>query len=93
VQLHAGKRKGKSCVAARGKIAKSKRCTYDTSVHADLARTVTAGNNTITFTGRVGKVVLGVGSYRAILLDQTPIGSKAAPRVASFKVVAVPRKK
>jgi plastocyanin len=50
-------------------------------------RTVDAGPASIAFSGRIGRVALAAGAYRATLTATDGAGNRSLPRRASFRVV------
>ena len=61
-----GRRKGSSCVAATQRLARAKRCVRFVRV-GRLVHASHAGQNTLPFSGRVGRRALRPGTYRAVV--------------------------
>jgi hypothetical protein len=93
-----GLRKGASCVPATAKLTAAilrksgkrglarARCKAFKQV-GTLTRTGTAGDNTVAFTGKLGRRALGVGRYRATLVATDAARNSSLPAVASFRIV------
>lgn len=83
----AGRKVGKRCVKPTPTLARRKRCTRDQQV-GELVRTgVGAGARSIAFSGRLGKVRLAPGAYRAVIVATAP-GGASAPVTLPFTVVS-----
>ena len=83
----AGRRKGRSCVAATRKNRKAKKCTRYVAVGAVSGGTGVAGANALPFSGRIGRKALKPGTYRASLVAVDAAGNKSAAKTVGFKVV------
>ena len=78
---------GNKCVKATKKLAKRKSCTLYTKV-ATLKRLFkTKGAKKVNFSGRAGRKVLAVGSYRLRAKATAGKGTDSAERRANFKIV------
>jgi hypothetical protein len=78
---------GNKCVKATKKLAKRKSCTIYKKV-ATLKRTFkTKGAKKVNFSGRAGRKVLAVGSYRLRAKASAGKGTDSAERRITFKIV------
>jgi Tol biopolymer transport system component len=86
VRLQPGRRSGKRCVPAHGKVPRRKRCTRFVDA-GKFAHNAVRGANRIAFSGRIGRTVLAPGPYRltAIPIDaQHHVGRQ---RSAKFTII------
>jgi hypothetical protein len=79
------KTRRKSC-ARRRRGSKRRRCVRYRSVGA-LLRSARQLRNRTTFSGRIGRKRLRVGSYRALVAATDAAGNRSRSRAAGFKVV------
>jgi hypothetical protein len=88
VRAQPGLLKGKLCVAPTAKLrkAKAKKCTRTVLV-GTLKRKVSAGAQTLVFTGRIGKKPLRPASYQMVLSAADAAGNRSKTRTLKFKVV------
>ncbi|HET7048024.1 MAG TPA: hypothetical protein VFI54_07120, partial [Solirubrobacteraceae bacterium] len=86
VRQQPGRRSGKRCLPAHGKVPRRKRCTRLIKA-GSFARNAKRGADRISFSGRIGRHALAPGSYllRAIPIDASH--HRGATRSASFTVV------
>lgn len=68
----------------------SRSCTRLKNV-GTLKRTGTTGQDSVAFTGKLGRRALGVGRYRATIVVTDAAGNKSVPRSASFRIVPASR--
>jgi PKD repeat protein len=80
-QLTGGRRSKGRCVKPTAKLRKAKKCTLAVK-RGTLRRKAKAGNNTVTFSGRIGTKALAPGAYVAALAAK---GAKS--RSVRFKIV------
>jgi hypothetical protein len=82
-----GRKSGRRCVAPSRRLRHAKRCIRYVLV-GTLIRRARGGSNSTAFTGRIGKRALGLGSYRATIIEVTPGARKASlPRRVFFTIV------
>lgn len=89
---HPGRRSGKRCLPAHGKVPRRKRCTRLIKA-GSFARNANRGADRIAFSGRIGRHELPPGFY---LLTATPIDAsrhRGATRSAKFTVVGARRRR
>jgi hypothetical protein len=84
-----GRRSGKRCVKPRKTLRK--RCTRFVKVVALTRAGTRQGANRVAFTGRVGKVALGRGPYRAAIVSTDRAGNRSKPAFVRFTVVSPKR--
>jgi hypothetical protein len=86
VRQQSGRRSGKRCVPAHGKVPRRQRCTRLVNA-GRFARTAKRGANRTAFSGRLGRKALTPGSYR---LTATPIDAQrhaGRRRSARFTII------
>ena len=81
-----GRRVGGKCVKKTRSNAKRKKCGRFRRVGAFRAPG-SAGGNAKRFSGRIGKVTLRPGSYRALLIAVDTAGNRSQPGRISFTVL------
>jgi Tol biopolymer transport system component len=92
VRQQPGRRSGKRCLPAHGKVPRRKRCTRPIKA-GTFARNTNRGPDRIAFSGHVGRHALAPGTY---LLTATPIDAslhRGASRSAQFTVVRARRRR
>ncbi len=80
---------GNTCAAQTKSNARNKTCTLYISA-GTLTRNAKQGNNTLAFSGRIGKTALAAGDYRATITARIGIGPISNSRSATFTVLAAP---
>jgi hypothetical protein len=90
-RVGAGRKRGKTCIAAHGTVPRSKRCDRLAKV-ATLTLSGRKGANQLTFTGRVKGRKLTAGRYRASFVARDPAGNTSTARIASLTVKAAKKK-
>ncbi len=86
-QPRPGRKSGKRCLPARGKVPRGKRCTRFVKA-GSFARNVKGGSDRVPFSGRIGKHALGLRSYRLTALPvDTKHHRRGRGRIASFTVI------
>ena len=73
--------------AARRPVPRRRRCTRYVKSPIGLTRTLAAGPQSVSFTGRVGRRKLAPGTYRAIVTATDQSANVSAARRVGFKVV------
>ena len=81
-----GRRSSGRCVRPVRRLVRAKRCTRYATI-ATLARTARTGANGTRFSGRIGKRVLRVGRYRALIRAVDAAGNRSARRATRFRIV------
>jgi Big-like domain-containing protein len=84
-RVRGGRRVGRRCLAPTPARARRPRCLRLVTV-ATLTRDARAGSNSIPFSGRLGKLVLSPGSYRAVFSAANATG-RSAGRTSGFTIV------
>ena len=85
-RLQSGRRSGKRCVAPTRKLRRAATCTRTTTLKTTFAHAAQAGDNALTFTGRLANKALPRGSYRLSAVADS--GGKASGKAsAAFSVV------
>lgn len=82
-----GRRVGTRCVKATSKNRKRKACVRYASRGSLTRRALKAGSRTVAFSGRIGRIAIPLGTYRARLVATDPAGNRSAERRVSFTVV------
>jgi hypothetical protein len=81
-----GRRKGSSCVAATQRLARAKRCVRFVRV-GRLVHASHAGQNTLPFSGRVGRRALRPGAYRAVVQATAGAGRRSLSVRIAFVIL------
>ena len=82
-----GRRKaGKRCAKPTRRNRHGRKCTRYVKV-GSFANASAAGQNSKTFSGKLGRHALKPGSYRATLTARDAAGNASTPKVLTFKVV------
>lgn len=84
-RTRSGRRSGTRCVAPRKGL--KRRCTRVTNVLTLTRTKARKGANSVMFTGRVAKVALAPGSYRATVRATDAAGNRSTARTVGFTVV------
>jgi hypothetical protein len=82
----AGRRVGRSCLAATRARRKRPKCTRYVAV-GSISTSGVLGRNSVKFSGRLNGRALAPGSYRASLTAIDAIGQRSPVRAVSFRVV------
>jgi hypothetical protein len=83
----AGRRVGKTCLKPSRTTRHRKACTRFVRV-GRFAQNASAGANTKKFSGKIGKLRLKPGRYRATLRAKDPAGNASTAKRLNFKVVS-----
>jgi hypothetical protein len=83
-----GRRVKGRCVTPSRRNRKAKACTRYVKAGTLRRRSMKAGADSVAFSGRIGKVALKPGSYRATLTAKPVAGKTSLPRSVKFTVVA-----
>ncbi|PTL56628.1 hypothetical protein [Paraconexibacter algicola] len=83
-----GRRVGKTCARPTRANRRRSACTRWTGIGATITRrNLTAGPQTVRFTGRWGRTVLRAGRYRARITATDGVGNTSKVATATFRVV------
>jgi hypothetical protein len=83
-----GRKSGRRCRAAHGKVARRKRCTLFVKVRSFSVRTK-AGSQRLAFSGRFGRHGLTLGRYRLTATPVDPQRRRVRSVTAAFTIVRV----
>ena len=83
-----GRKVGKTCKKQTKANRSKKKCSLWTAAGKTLTRkNLPAGQNTVAFTGRIGKKALKTGSYRVEVTAKDAAGNKSKVSTAKFRIV------
>ncbi len=81
-----GRKSGANCVKKTTKNSAAKKCNYWAALKGSLTRPITAGANTIRFTGKLNGKQLKAGKYKATIQVTDAAGNAATPVTVRFTV-------
>jgi len=86
-KLTTGRKVGKECKKKTRQNRDNKKCTRAVRKGTLTRGNLAAGENSVKFTGRIGKKKLARGRYRATIIAADAAGNASAPKRANFKIV------
>jgi hypothetical protein len=82
-----GRRVGRRCKPPRRKVPNRHSCTRYQRAGTITRHNLSAGPNTIPFSGRIGRRPLAPGAYRTTITATDPAGNRSTPTRATFTIV------